>query len=414
MNILHLVHRYWPSHGGAEKSFQLLSESLAAAGHSVTVYTTNALDFRYFWDREAAHLPAGEEVVGGVRVVRFPVRYLPFHRSPLSGAARLPFSAVRGWLAHSPWLPSLIRATGRDHRSFDIVHASSLPVNAIIRAGGRIARRAGIPLVVSPHVHSGERCRPSGLLGHYTAPEQLAMLRGADTVIAKTAGEAELLARCGVAEERITVAPNGLDLAGMGGGDGERFRKRYGVDGPLVLHLAHKSVLKGSRDAVEAMKLLWRRGSDARLVLAGSTEEGFGSYLRGIDPAFRARIIDLESPDEQLKKDALAAQDVFVLPSRADSFGYVFLESWYYGKPVIGAMAGGIPAVIDDGEDGLLVPCGQARVLAEYLQRLLQDADLRERLGRAGQQKLGQRFDWEHTVFPLYQELYTRLTTERR
>ncbi len=65
-------------------------------------------------------------------------------------------------------------------------------------------------------------------------------------------------------------------------------------------------------------------------------------------------------------------------------------------------------------EDGLLVPCGQARVLAEYLQRLLQDADLRERLGRAGQQKLGQRFDWEHTVFPLYQELYTRLTTERR
>jgi glycogen(starch) synthase len=217
-----------------------------------------------------------------------------------------------------------------------------------------------------------------------------------------------------VAADRITVVPNGLDLDSMGGGDGERFRQRYGVDGPLVLHLAHKSVLKGSRDTVEAMKLLWRRGSAARLVLAGSTEEGFGSYLRGIDPVFRERIIDLESPDEQVKKDALAAQDVFVLPSRADSFGYVFLESWYYGKPVIGAMAGGIPAVIDDGEDGLLVPCGQYRVLAEYLDRLLRDSGMRERLGRAGQEKLRRRYDWERTVFPLYQDLYTRLTTERR
>jgi glycogen(starch) synthase len=414
MNILHLVHRYWPSHGGAEKSFQLLSNSWAAAGHQVTVYTTNALDFRYFWDSDAAHLPPGEETVDGVRVVRFPVRYLPFHRTPDSAASRLPLAAARGWLAHSPWLPSLIRASGRTHRSFDIVHASSLPVNAIIRAGCRIARRAAIPLVISPHVHSGERCEPGGLLGHYTEPEQLAMLGAADAVIAKTDGEAELLAGHGVAAERITVVPNGLDLDSMGGGDGERFRQRYGVDGPLVLHLAHKSVLKGSRDTVEAMKLLWRRGSAARLVLAGSTEEGFGSYLRGIDPVFRERIIDLESPDEQVKKDALAAQDVFVLPSRADSFGYVFLESWYYGKPVIGAMAGGIPAVIDDGEDGLLVPCGQYRVLAEYLDRLLRDTGMRERLGRAGQEKLRRRYDWERTVFPLYQDLYTRLTTERR
>jgi glycosyltransferase involved in cell wall biosynthesis len=409
MNILHLVHRYWPSHGGAEKSFQLLSRSFAAAGHDVTVHTTNALDFRYFWDRAAAHLPPGEERIDGVRVVRHPVRYLPFHRSPSSWPARLPLAAAQGWLAHSPWLPSLIAASGRRHRSFDIVHASSLPVNAVIRAGCRFARRAGIPLIVSPHVHSGERCAPGGLLGLYTAPVQLEMLRHAAAVIAKTGGEAELLAAHGVARERITVVPNGLDLAEMGGGDGQRFRRRFGVEGPMVLHLAHKSVLKGSRDTVEAMKLLWRKGSEARLVLAGSTEQGFGAWLRGVDPRFREKIIDLESPDEQLKKDALAAQDIFVLPSKADSFGYVFLESWYYEKPVIGAMAGGIPAVIDDGHDGLLVPCGHPPVLAEYIDQLLRDAALRERLGRAGRQKLSRQFDWDKVVFPLYQELYDRL-----
>jgi len=414
MNILHLVHRYWPSHGGAEKSFQLLSESFAATGHRVTVYTTNALDYRFFWDSEAAHLPPGEEQVQGVRVVRHGVRSLPFHDGPQSRAARLPWCNARCWLAHSPWLPTLVSACRRDHRDFDVVHASSLPVNAIIHAGSRIARRAGIPLVISPHMHSGEKGRPGGLLDHYTAPEQVGMLCRADKVIAKTGGEAELLSRLGVAEERITVAPNGIDMTTMAGGDGQRFRQRFGIEGPMVLHLAHKSVLKGSRDTVEAMKLLWRRGVKARLVLAGSTEEGFRSYLHGVPPAFREMIVDLESPDEQLKKDALAAQDIFVLPSRADSFGYVFLESWYYGKPVIGAMAGGIPEVIEDGRDGLLVPFGQYPVLAEYLRRLLEDDDLRQRMGRAGRAKLEQQFDWDQTVFPLYQELYERLITDRR
>jgi glycosyltransferase involved in cell wall biosynthesis len=348
-----------------------------------------------------------------VRVVRHAVRRLPLHDGPDSRLARLPLAAARGWLAHSPWLPSLMR-TARRLRGFDIVHASSLPVNGIIRAGCTVARRAGIPLVLSPHVHSGERCEPGSLLDHYTAPEQVAMLQQADAVIAKTPGEARLLAGHGVAETRIVIAPNGIDLDEMAGGDGERFRREHGIDGPMVLHLAHKSVLKGSRDTVEAMKLLWRRGSRAWLVLAGSTEEGFGAYLRSVDPELRRRVVDLESPDERTKKDAMAAQDVFVLPSQADSFGYVFLESWYYGKPVIGAMAGGIPDVIDDGRDGLLVPFGQSHVLAEYLQRLLDDPDLRQRLGRAGREKLQRRFDWQHTVFPIYRELYTRLAQERR
>jgi glycosyltransferase involved in cell wall biosynthesis len=77
-------------------------------------------------------------------------------------------------------------------------------------------------------------------------------------------------------------------------------------------------------------------------------------------------------------------------------------------------MAGGIPAVIDDGRDGLLVPCGQVGVLAEYIGRLVGDPGECRRLGRAGREKLMRRFDWNRTVFPLYEDLYSRLITERR
>ncbi|MFN8515884.1 MAG: glycosyltransferase [Chloroflexia bacterium] len=54
----------------------------------------------------------------------------------------------------------------------------------------------------------------------------------------------------------------------------------------------------------------------------------------------------------------LAAASIFALPSRTDSFGITFLEAWCNGVPVIGARAGSIPDVIDDGEDELLVPFG--------------------------------------------------------
>src|SRR5205823_1225494 len=148
----------------------------------------------------------------------------------------------------------------------------------------------------------------------------------------------------------------GVDPAAVAGGDGAAFRARHRIDGPLVATIGTAAHDKGTPHVVEALRALWRAGSDATLAIAGPTMAHFVAYFDALPEADRARcrLLGFIPPEE--KRDLLAATDVFALPSRTDSFGIVYLEAWCCGVPVIGARAGGVPDVIDEGRDGLLVP----------------------------------------------------------
>jgi glycogen synthase len=84
--------------------------------------------------------------------------------------------------------------------------------------------------------------------------------------------------------------------------------------------------------------------------------------------------------------------DMFVAPSRFESFGLVYVEAMIYGKPVIGCHAGGIAEVVTDGGTGLLAPAGDADSLARAILRLADDVPLRAQLGAAGRSDYLARF----------------------
>jgi glycosyltransferase involved in cell wall biosynthesis len=98
---------------------------------------------------------------------------------------------------------------------------------------------------------------------------------------------------------------------------------------------------------------------------------------------------------EQDKADFYSAIDLFALPSRSDSFGLVLLEAWANGMPCIGYRAGGIAEVIRHDETGLLVRCGDVAELADALQRLIQQEDLRGQLGQQGREQVLRDNRWE-------------------
>jgi glycosyltransferase involved in cell wall biosynthesis len=86
--------------------------------------------------------------------------------------------------------------------------------------------------------------------------------------------------------------------------------------------------------------------------------------------------------------------DVHVLPSRNESFGIVNLEAMAHGLPVVSTRTGAIPEYLEDGEQGFLVEPGDADGLMQALRRLIDDPELRARMGASARQR-AQRYDWQ-------------------
>lgn len=87
--------------------------------------------------------------------------------------------------------------------------------------------------------------------------------------------------------------------------------------------------------------------------------------------------------------------DIFIMPSAAEGFGFVFLEAMYYAKPVVAADSGATPEVVLDGETGLLVDYGNVEQLGQAITSLCLDSEMRKRLGAAGQRRLLTQFSFE-------------------
>jgi glycosyltransferase involved in cell wall biosynthesis len=106
--------------------------------------------------------------------------------------------------------------------------------------------------------------------------------------------------------------------------------------------------------------------------------------------------------------DVMTAADLVLLPSVAEAFGLVAAEALYLGVPVVATRVGGIPEIVSDGVDGILVTAADSDALAEAVAGLLQDEPRRLRLAGAGRAKVMERFRFEDMV-RRYEDLYDRL-----
>ncbi len=425
MRILHITQRYWPAYGGAETHFAELSSRLAAAGHNVTVLTTDALDLETFWNPQRRHISAREEVHEGVRILRFPLHYLPRPGLSYPGMRRLlwllsgytptPLALLHGLARFAPWCPALWRWLETTSESFDLVAAMNIVFEPFSEAGLEFARRRRIPFVAFPLTHLGAGYHPGQdpPSRFYTMRHQVDLIRRSDAVAAQTPTERAFYVARGVDPARIRVIGAGVNPEQVVGGDGERFRQRHGLTGPIVAFLSAMAHDKGAMATVRAVRRLWAAGRQVHLVLAGSLMTPFQDYLAELPAPERDRLLILPGISEHDKRDLLAACDLLAMPSRVDSFGIVYLEAWLYRKPVIGAQAWGVNDVITHGTDGLLIPFDDDRALARAITTLLDDPALAAAMGQAGEAKVYQQHTWAHK-FAQVNELYRMMIDNRR
>lgn len=248
-----------------------------------------------------------------------------------------------------------------------------------IAARGSMYRKLVVVAVVKAlrrpvvlHLHAGP-----GDLDAFVArldPVRLALLRVAftasDRVLAVSSSSAEALARSPLATGvDITVVPNAPPPAVAGAAA----RQANGTVGILFLG-GFANRIKGGEVLVEALPKLLQHQAAARVTLAGPGE-----------PPARlpdgARWVGWLDPEE--RDAALAAADVFVMPSHSEGMPVALLEAMAAGLAVVATRVGGIPEVLSDGRDARLVPAGDPGALAAALGVLVADRGERERLGAA-------------------------------
>jgi glycosyltransferase involved in cell wall biosynthesis len=397
VRVAHFIQRYPPALGGSEAYFARLSRYLAAAGDHVSVFTTTALDLDAFWSRRGRCLAASTTTEEAVEVRRYRLYRWPGRRYLLKA---LSFFPHRLWqcltMPCNPMAPGMWADAGRGAAAFDLVHASAFPYGWPMACGLRLARRLGVPFLLTPFLHLGNPDDPRDSTRRaYLSPPLLSLVSAADRIFVQTKLEAQALATQGIAPEKLVLQGMGVEAAECTGGNRIQIRSMWGVspDEVVIGHLANNSEEKGSTDLLQAAEQIWQKGGRFHLVLAGPEMPNFRRFWRNY--RFADRVRRLGVLDDAQKQDFFAGLDLFALPSRSDSFGLVLLEAWANSLPNVAYRAGGIAEVIHHESDGLLARCGDVEGLAAALGRLIKDAGFRRRLGEAGLERTQREFPWK-------------------
>jgi glycosyltransferase involved in cell wall biosynthesis len=337
------------SSGGTGRHVLDLSEGLARRGCDVHVlYSTGRAD-RFFLDRINR--------LAGVRFATLPMR-TSIHPSD--------FSAVRA-----------ARRYVSEFGPFDAIHGHS-------SKGGAVARLAAFGkgaaafytlhgfIIMDPLLARWKRA--------FYLVVELALALRTSRIIAVAPEERREAVRLGLGRDRVALIPNGVGPAALTP-RGEA-RRAIGIDddsAPVIGFVGRFVTQKAPDLLVRAMALVAARCRRARLALVGTGP---------LQPELRELVAALGIGDkilwlgERPADSVLAAFDVFAMSSRKEGLPYVVLEAMAAGLPVVATDSSGVDSLVATGENGVVVPRGDAAAFGEALAALVADPALRERYGR--------------------------------
>lgn len=295
----------------------------------------------------------------------YPVSYVVTHRDG-SGWVKLR-TALKGWVSTVTELWRMDKPLVHVHLSFRASFWRKAMVCLIARAFGR-------PYLL--HLHSGgfldfyeNECGPVGKLVVRT------VIQRAATVIALSEQWKALLNEA-FPDAAVVVLPNAVALPNLS----ERVPPRAGAI--RVVCLGRIGTNKGTQELLEAFAQVSAEYPSARLVCAGDGDTS--AYVRHASELGVGERVEFPGwLNRQQCNELLMNAGIFALPSYSEGLPMALLEAMSCGVSVIATPVGGIPEIVENDHNGLLVPPGDIASLVVALRALLGDAQLRERLGNA-------------------------------
>ncbi|HEY3067781.1 MAG TPA: glycosyltransferase [Methylomirabilota bacterium] len=276
---------------------------------------------------------------------------------------------------------------------YDLVHAHYWLSGVV---GQRLRERWDVPVMQMFHTLGRLKNSVARTASELEPPLRIAaegrLVAHVDRIVAANAVERRhLVQHYGADPARVAVIPCGVDTRLFAPGEAHVARAGLGLPaGPLLLYVGRLAPIKGLETLVEAVARLHGKGVPAHLrVVGGDADEPPDGHEASLRQRVRALDLDdavrfLGPQSQDLLQRYYVAADVTVLPSHYESFGMVALEAMACGSPVVASRVGGLPTTVRDGVTGFLVGEGDVVDLADRLGELLEDADLRARLGAEG------------------------------
>jgi glycosyltransferase involved in cell wall biosynthesis len=327
--------------------------------------------------------------------VKYPAEWVRYPQWPgtlgLSGAGRLLGAAL---------LPRVRRL----HRQtpVSLIHAhAALPCGD---AAGFLSRRLGIPYVVTVHgLDVFNRCFQDGWGAKWRRESSVRTYEGARKVICISDKVRQNLAGCAAAAARAEIVYNGTDP--------DFFQPPPATDAqsqpPTALIVGNLLAGKGHELVLRAMERLKASHPDLRCTVIGEGADRRLFMALAERLAISERVDFLGRRSRLEVAEAMRRCTVFVLPSRYEGLGCVYLEAMASGKAAIGCREQGIDEIIRHGGNGWLIPVDGLEQLVQALKTLLDDPALRRQIGGCARQTILQGFTLAHQarkVADIYRE----------
>jgi glycosyltransferase involved in cell wall biosynthesis len=371
MHVAMIIHGYAPRIGGAERQIGALTPALTALGLEVSVLT-----------RRLPNTPAFE-IIDGV----------PVYRLPAAGPKAL--------ASLSFTIAALLRL--RKLRP-DIIHAHEFISPATIALGAHYL--FGIPFVLTPHL-SGPQGDVKKMARKFLGNTRLALLRKACSGFIAISSEIDAeLASIDIPASRRNLIGNGVDprrFVPPGREFKPGLRRDLGipVNAPVAVYAGRLVPIK----QVDMLVSVWPRVRescpDACLVVAGNGPlEDRLKEMASDGIQFLGGLEDV--------RPLLQAADVLVLPSDSEGLPLSILEAMSCGLPCVATRVGGIPEVISDGQNGILIPVRDPDRLVEAILKILLDPTIRESMGKRSRERILENYSLEKIAIQtstLYQKV---------
>ena len=372
---------YSPARGGIGSHAFHLSNSLAELGTSVDIFTCTP----------SSSIPTPHQ--------KITIHQVPFIHAPVV------FSTYFGENAVARFLPR--------QDSFDVFHSHY----GLFSASGKTLRRIKIPKIATMHgtwkserisslqaglVNMGGFELVGFLTNRFLEFYEKVALRAFDRIITVSEyNRRELLNSYGSGADlaaKVTVIPSGVDTDQFKPRSAsylEKYRDHLQIDDKFVLLYVGRLVArKGITDLLSAMSSLARMKSEVVLIIVGSGHLKNWLMRRAWKLRIASRVIFLGSARMEDLPFLYSLSDLFVLPSYYEAQGIVILEAMASGVPIISTWAGGIPEMVTNGRNGLLVNAGDPSSLVNAVISLMENSGLRREMANNNRERALEH-DWK-------------------